>query len=510
MVREAAANTSTPAAPAATSRHQNGPDDHHVKPNKHHHHHHHSFSFFSKLTHRRASKSAALPTEASTTPSLPAADAAVVNNKPIPATSPEKHLSPGKSRRNLPVQLPHPVRKPTLVHQHSITDLPPSATQLFTEESDFYHARGRLKIEVAYKNLSKMKDSCRLADFYAQLYAMPFRKTLLAILVSYLVLAVLFMGLLLMSPCGLVRSNQAMVYPELYHDYKFSLRNLVSLPMRMFWKVSSRVFEMTIETIEWTQRGFTRANETTWYDPNVFPYEPIWNATWLDMFSVSLSVLVTGSNEGLSIEPSYHDPYIFWVWQAMSYVGLLLQVVMTGLFFTKFSRTPPRVQFSKFCIVTDSGITSHRALEFRVLNLRPFGHDVLNAQVEVVFSYSPRVIPRMRRSLTLKLVSPSVPQMPHMWTLSHVIDDESPLYGYDWDALEQEKGWLQVLMRGVDPVTSDVFFAKTQYDTGAFLFDACFENVVDENAEGTVCDIAKFHHVRVLRPVNHGHRLKHR
>ncbi|MGC2402848.1 MAG: ion channel, partial [Acidobacteriaceae bacterium] len=110
-----------------------------------------------------------------------------------------------------------------------------------------------------------------------------------------------------------------------------------------------------------------------------------------------------------------------------SVVSLLGLAVVTGLVFARFSRPVAEILFSQNAVM--SWIGNNRAFEFRIINSR--NTQIIDLHVRVLLSrFEPNQSGTMvRRYYPLSLERESVVFFPLSWTIVHVIDKDSPLYG---------------------------------------------------------------------------------
>jgi inward rectifier potassium channel len=80
------------------------------------------------------------------------------------------------------------------------------------------------------------------------------------------------------------------------------------------------------------------------------------------------------------------------------------------------------------------------------------------------------------------------------WTLYHVLDEESPLYGLDAEGLEQAAVSMVVVVSGYDVVAAQTVHARKSYDHSDIRFGQRYADILDTSEEGRLrIDYGRFH-----------------
>ena len=136
---------------------------------------------------------------------------------------------------------------------------------------------------------------------------------------------------------------------------------------------------------------------------------------------------------------------------AESMVSLITTALATGLVFAKYSRATARVAFSTHAVITTHD--RQRVLVFRCGNRR--SNVIVDAQLRVTASLT-RITAEgetFYKMYDLKLVRDHMAGMRRGWTVMHVIDEQSPLYGLDTDGLAAAEVELEISLTGLDDTT---------------------------------------------------------
>ena len=108
-------------------------------------------------------------------------------------------------------------------------------------------------------------------------------------------------------------------------------------------------------------------------------------------------------------------------------LGLFLISTLTGLIFARFSRPKARILFSSVAVVHErDGVP---ALPFRLANERNTHVAEAHMKVLLLRDFVTSEGHQMPRFLDLKLVRDETPALLLSWTVMHVINADSPLYG---------------------------------------------------------------------------------
>ncbi|MDA9951750.1 low temperature requirement protein A [Oligoflexaceae bacterium] len=113
-------------------------------------------------------------------------------------------------------------------------------------------------------------------------------------------------------------------------------------------------------------------------------------------------------------------------------VGLLSVALITGVIFAKASRPQSGITFSDQALLVKRD--GKMNLSFRVGNAR--GTEVIDASLSVsaVKDYVSQEGEHLRQLYDLKLVRSRTPLFRLTWSVFHEINEESPLYGIDWNS----------------------------------------------------------------------------
>jgi inward rectifier potassium channel len=174
-------------------------------------------------------------------------------------------------------------------------------------------------------------------------------------------------------------------------------------------------------------------------------------------------------------------------------VSLLGLAVVTGLVFARFSRPVADILFSRSAVIAKLG--QFNAFEFRIINARNTQIIDLRARVMLArFEARPGAEP-VRRYYQLSLERESVAFFPLSWTVVHLIDHTSPLFGVTQEQLLASGAEFLVLLTGVEETFSQVVNARSSYRADELAWNAKFADIFVYDLEGRTAgvDLSRFH-----------------
>lgn len=212
--------------------------------------------------------------------------------------------------------------------------------------------------------------------------------------------------------------------------------------------------------------------------------------SFLDIFFFSVQTLAS-IGYGLMYPKSTYSNIIVTI---EAIVGVMGVAVMTGLAFARFSQPTARLLFSR--VVTVSPYNGVLTLMFRTANQRR--NAILEAQVKVYLMRDELTLEgnMMRRLYDLKLVRNQTPSFALSWSVMHVIDESSPLYGATGEVLRQNASLLMVSLSGTDETVTQRVHSRHLYSYSQILWNTRFVNIIHQTHDGhRYIDYKHFHDV---------------
>ncbi len=178
-----------------------------------------------------------------------------------------------------------------------------------------------------------------------------------------------------------------------------------------------------------------------------------------------------------------------------AFLNIAVTALGTGLIFARVSRPTARVMFSERALIT--AMDGQRVFSFRAANQRD--NQILEADVTVSLAMS-RITQEglaFRQLVDLPLVRQRQPLFALTWTVLHVIDEASPLWGATEESLRAARAELIVVMSGTDSTVAGRVHARHSYLPDEIAWDAYYEDVIYPEPNGRwVIDYDRFHRVR--------------
>src|SRR3954452_230692 len=174
------------------------------------------------------------------------------------------------------------------------------------------------------------------------------------------------------------------------------------------------------------------------------------------------------------------------------FTGIFSMSLMTGLIFARFSRPNARLLFADHPV-----ISSHDGKPTLMIRLANERHNIIgNATARLWLLKNVRSMEgqSFRRFHELRLLRNEHPALALSWTLYHVLDEESPLYGLDAEGLEQAAVSMVVVVSGYDVVAAQTVHARKSYDHSDIRFGQRYADILDTSEEGRLrIDYGRFH-----------------
>ena len=170
--------------------------------------------------------------------------------------------------------------------------------------------------------------------------------------------------------------------------------------------------------------------------------------------------------------------------------GLAFTAILTGLTFVRFSR--PR---AKFIFAANPVVAMHKGeptLMVRIGNGRATGLADARAQLNVLINETAEDGNVLHRVQELRLERAHIPIFPLFWTLMHVLDERSPLHGYDAARAIKASAQVFVLLEAHDPTVATTVHEIRNYAAQDIRFGMRYQDAVTTAADGTpVLDLTK-------------------
>jgi inward rectifier potassium channel len=130
--------------------------------------------------------------------------------------------------------------------------------------------------------------------------------------------------------------------------------------------------------------------------------------------------------------------------------GMAFTAIVTGLLFVRFSRPKAKIVYADSAVVTT--FNGHHTLMIRLANARITTMTSANARLFALIGEQTKEGRFFRRIHDLPLLQSHLPLFVLPWTLMHVLNESSPLFGIDKDTITKEDLRLFLTIEARDQV----------------------------------------------------------
>jgi inward rectifier potassium channel len=170
--------------------------------------------------------------------------------------------------------------------------------------------------------------------------------------------------------------------------------------------------------------------------------------------------------------------------------GIAFTAILTGLTFVRFSR--PR---ARFVFAPNPVVAMHNGkptLMVRIGNGRVAVLADAAAKLNVLLSETTAEGKQFRRAHELRLQRAHIPVFPLYWTLMHVLDERSPMHGYDAVRVIDADARVFVTLEARDPTLATLVHDIRSYTPEDIRFGMRYAEVVTTAEDGTpIADLGR-------------------
>lgn len=218
------------------------------------------------------------------------------------------------------------------------------------------------------------------------------------------------------------------------------------------------------------------------------PVSNVPESAYIDYLYFSIETLSTAGYGDM--HPQTH--YGHFIATVELFTGIFSMSLMTGLVFARFSRPHARLLFANSPVISNH--EGKPTLMVRFANER---HNIIGnatAKLWLLRNVVSKEGQSLRRFFELPLVRNEHPALALSWTLYHVLDEASPLYGLDADDFRAINVSLVVVVTGYDVVAAQSVHARRSYDHTDIRFGKRYADILDASEDGRLrIDYGRFH-----------------
>ncbi len=218
------------------------------------------------------------------------------------------------------------------------------------------------------------------------------------------------------------------------------------------------------------------------------PVSNVPGSAYIDYLYFSIETLSTAGYGDM--HPQTH--YGHFIATVELFTGIFSMSLMTGLIFARFSRPNARLLFANHPVVSNHD--GKPTLMVRFANER---HNIIGnatAKLWLLQNAVSKEGQSLRRFCELPLMRNEHPALALSWTLYHVLDEESPLYGLNADDFGALGVSLVVVVTGYDVIAAQTVHARKSYDHTDIRFGQRYADILDTSEDGRLrIDYGRFH-----------------
>jgi inward rectifier potassium channel len=218
------------------------------------------------------------------------------------------------------------------------------------------------------------------------------------------------------------------------------------------------------------------------------PISNVPGGAYIDYLYFSIETLSTAGYGDM--HPDTH--YGHFIATVELFTGIFSMSLMTGLIFARFSRPNARLLFADNPVIFNHD--GKPTLMIRLANER---HNIISNATAKLWLFKNIVTmegEQLRRFYELQLTQNQNPGLALSWTLYHVLDETSPMYGLNADDLEASKASLVVVVTGYDVVAAQTVHARKPYEHSDIRFGHRYADILGTSDDGRIrIDYGRFH-----------------
>jgi inward rectifier potassium channel len=222
-----------------------------------------------------------------------------------------------------------------------------------------------------------------------------------------------------------------------------------------------------------------------------FGNQPIVNVpggAYIDYLYFSIETLSTAGYGDMHPQTNYGH----FVATVELFTGIFSMSLMTGLIFARFARPNARLLFAENPVI--SVHDGEPTLMVRFANERNTLIGNATARLWMLRNEATKEGRPTRRFTELLLQRSESPALVLSWTLYHVIDETSPLYGLGPDDMKAANIGLIVVVSGYDEVTAQTVHARKSYENHLIRHGHRYVDILQDLDDGRLkVEYGRFH-----------------
>ena len=179
-------------------------------------------------------------------------------------------------------------------------------------------------------------------------------------------------------------------------------------------------------------------------------------------------------------------------------VGLMSFALATGILFARFAKPKANILFSTNALIRPYRDTPYNSLQFQIVNQR--NNKIINLEARVALTWAEKANGDLtRRFAIMELEREKVALFPLNWVVVHVIDKDSPMWGWDKADFEQKQVEIIILMRGYDETFAQDVHANSSYTYDEIKWNMRFQRIYHSSGGRTIIELDKVNDMLPMR-----------
>jgi inward rectifier potassium channel len=190
--------------------------------------------------------------------------------------------------------------------------------------------------------------------------------------------------------------------------------------------------------------------------------------------------------------------YVHMVSTVEIFTGMMMIALITGVTFARFSLPRARIAVARNPLIRPvDGVTT---LMLRAANARQSVIVDASATLSLLREEVSKEGTRIRRLYDLKLIRDHHPMFILSWSIMHVIDETSPLYGATAESLAAVDAGLILSLSGTDETTHQTMYHRELFTHEALRWNHIYADFLYADAEGNDhVDFGRLHEISEMK-----------
>jgi inward rectifier potassium channel len=174
------------------------------------------------------------------------------------------------------------------------------------------------------------------------------------------------------------------------------------------------------------------------------------------------------------------------------FTGMTFLALFTGIMFARFSRPRARILFANSVVIHPEN--GKPTLVIRAANARQNVIVDASARLRLIRLEKSHEGNSLRKLYDLELVREQHPIFVLGWSIMHVVDQSSPLFGETAESLAAADAGLILTIDGVDETTSQTMQSRSSYNHSQIRWQHAYQDTLWTDADGMDhIDFTRFH-----------------